>query len=102
VTEYNFWLGVNGPDGRVYAQAQGALVLGGYMTTGGGSSKQVNHPTTARISGGALVERPVPFNLKQMHTVSVVLNDGDFHTAERMAAAIDVALGGWTAWRRSK
>jgi flagellar P-ring protein precursor FlgI len=82
-----------GPDGQVYAQAQGALVLGGYMAAGGGSSKQVNHPTTARIPGGALVERPVPFDLKQMHLVSVLLNDADFHTAERMAAAIDVALG---------
>jgi flagellar P-ring protein precursor FlgI len=82
-----------GPDGQVYAQAQGALVLGGYMAAGGGSSKQVNHPTTARIPGGALVERPVLFDLKQMHMVSVVLNDADFHTAERMAAAIDRALG---------
>jgi flagellar P-ring protein FlgI len=82
-----------GPDGQVYAQAQGALVLGGYLAAGGGSSKQVNHPTTARIPGGALVERSVPFDLKQMHTVSVLLNDADFHTAERMAAAIDLALG---------
>jgi len=82
-----------GPDGQIYAQAQGALVLGGYMATSGGNSKQLNHPTTARIPGGALVERPVPFDLKQMHTVSVVLNDADFHTAERMAAAIDRALG---------
>ncbi|HUD13182.1 MAG TPA: flagellar basal body P-ring protein FlgI [Terracidiphilus sp.] len=82
-----------GPDGQVYAQAQGALVLGGYMAAGGGSSKQVNHPTTARIPGGALVERPVSFDLKTLHTVSVVLNDADFHTAERMAAAIDQALG---------
>ncbi|HEY1901624.1 MAG TPA: flagellar basal body P-ring protein FlgI [Terracidiphilus sp.] len=82
-----------GPDGQVYAQAQGALVLGGYIATGGGSSKQVNHPTTARIPGGALVERSVPFDLKSMHTVSVILNDADFHTAEQMAGAIDQALG---------
>jgi flagellar P-ring protein precursor FlgI len=82
-----------GPDGQVYAQAQGALVLGGYMASSGGNTKQLNHPTTARIPGGALVERPVLFDLKQMHTVSVVLNDADFHTAERMAAAIDRALG---------
>ena len=81
-----------GPDGQVYAQAQGALVLGGYMATSGGNSKQVNHPTTARIPGGALVERPAPFELKQMHSVSVVLNDADFHTAERMAAAINREL----------
>jgi flagellar P-ring protein precursor FlgI len=82
-----------GPDGQIYAQAQGALVLGGYMATAGGNSRQMNHPTTARIPDGALVERPVPFDLKQLHTVSVVLNDADFHTAERMAAAIDQALG---------
>jgi flagellar P-ring protein precursor FlgI len=82
-----------GPDGQIYAQAQGSLVLGGYMATGGGNTKLSNHPTTARIPGGALVERPVPFDLKQMRTVSVVLNDADFHTAERMALSIDKALG---------
>jgi flagellar P-ring protein precursor FlgI len=82
-----------GPDGQVYAQAQGPLVLGGYMTTAGGSTRQMNHPTTARVPGGGLVERPVPFDLAQMQTVSIVLNDADFHTAERMAAAIDHALG---------
>ncbi|HEY1253191.1 MAG TPA: flagellar basal body P-ring protein FlgI, partial [Terracidiphilus sp.] len=83
-----------GPDGQIYAQAQGALVLGGYMAAAGGNTRLSNHPTTARVPGGALVERPVPFDLKQMHVVSVVLNDADFHTAERMAASIDKALGG--------
>jgi flagellar P-ring protein precursor FlgI len=82
-----------GVDGQVYSEAQGALVLGGYMATGGGNAKQVNHPTTARIPGGALVERTVPFDLADMHTLSIVLNDADFHTAEGMAAAIDRALG---------
>jgi len=82
-----------GPDGQIYAQAQGSLVLGGYMATGGGNTKLSNHPTTARIPGGALVERAVPFELKQMRVVSVVLNDADFHTAERMAASIDKTLG---------
>jgi flagellar P-ring protein precursor FlgI len=81
------------PDGQIYAQAQGALVLGGYLAAAAGNARQMNHPTTARIPGGALVERAVPFDLRQMKTVSVVLNDADFHTAERMAAAIDVSLG---------
>jgi len=83
-----------GPDGQIYAEAQGAVVLGGYAATSAGNTKQMNHPTTARIPGGALVERAVPFDLKQMRSVSVVLNDADFHTAERMAAAIDAVLGG--------
>ena len=82
-----------GPDGQIYAQAQGALVLGGYMVSAQGNARQVNHPTTARIPNGALVEREVPFELKQLHRVSVLLHDADFHTAERMAAAIDSSLG---------
>jgi len=82
-----------GPDGQVYAQAQGALVLGGYMTTSGSNSRQMNHPTTARVPGGALVEKPVSLDLKQMQTISVLLNDADFHTAERMAEAINQTIG---------
>lgn len=82
-----------GPDGQIYAQAQGAVVLGGYMVAAQGNARQVNHPTTGRIPNGALVEREVPFELKQLHRISVLLHDADFHTAERMAAAIDASLG---------
>jgi len=83
-----------GPDGEIFAQAQGALVLGGYVAASGGNSHQLNHPTTGRIIGGALVERQIPFDLKQLKTIDVVLNDADFHTAEQMAAAINRALAG--------
>jgi flagellar P-ring protein precursor FlgI len=82
-----------GPDGQIYAQAQGALVLGGYMAGGGGSSRQVNHPTTARIPDGALVERSVPFDLRQLRTVMVDLNQPDFHTAQLMSDAINLSIG---------
>ena len=82
-----------GPDGQIYAQAQGALVLGGYMSSAAGNTKQLNHPTTARIPGGALVEKPVAFELKQMQTISILLNDADFHTSEEMASAINANLG---------
>ncbi|HEX4030896.1 MAG TPA: flagellar basal body P-ring protein FlgI [Terracidiphilus sp.] len=82
-----------GPDGQIFAQAQGGLVLGGYSVTAGGNTRQMNHPTTARIPNGALVEKAVPFNLDQLHTIDVVLNDADFHTAEGTAMAIDKVLG---------
>jgi len=82
-----------GPDGQIYAQAQGALALGGYMSTAGGNARQMNHPTTGRIPGGALVERAVAFEMKQMRTVSLILNDADFHTAERMADAVNQVIG---------
>jgi flagellar P-ring protein precursor FlgI len=35
----------------------------------------------------------VPFELKQLRTVNVILNDADFHTAERLAEAINQSLG---------
>jgi flagellar P-ring protein precursor FlgI len=81
-----------GPDGQIYAQGQGPLVLGGYEVASNGSSKQFNHPTTGRIPGGALVERQVPLELKQMQKFSLLLNDADFRTAERMAGAINREL----------
>jgi flagellar P-ring protein precursor FlgI len=83
-----------GPDGQIYAQAQGGLVLGGYMASAGGNTKLSNHPTTARIPDGALVERAVPFDLEKMRVINVLLNNADFHTAEQMAAAINKKLGG--------
>jgi len=82
-----------GPDGQIFAQAQGPLVLGGYMAVAGGNTRQMNHPTTGRIPSGALVERPVPYDLAQMKTVTVVLNQADFHTAEEMAGAINQVIG---------
>jgi flagellar P-ring protein precursor FlgI len=82
-----------GPDGKIYAQAQGALVLGGYMASAGGNMRQMNHPTTARVPDGALVERAVPFDLDKLHMVNILLNDADFHTAEQMARAINKVIG---------
>ena len=81
-----------GPDGQIYAQAQGPMVLGGYAVTANGSSKSVNYPTTARIPSGAIVERGVPLDLAQMRTLSLLLNDADFETAETVTAAINREL----------
>ncbi len=78
-----------GPDGRIYAQAQGPLVLGGYAAAANGNAKISNHPTTARVPGGAMVERAVVLDLARMPTLSILLNDADFRTAERMADAIN-------------
>ncbi len=52
-----------GADGKIYAQAQGPLVVGGYAITANGNTKQINHPNTARIPYGAVVERGVPLEL---------------------------------------
>lgn len=82
-----------GPDGQIYAQAQGPLVLGGYSVSSNGNTRALNHPTTGRIPSGAIVERTVPFDLSQMHKLSLLLNDPDFRTAEQMALAVNKRLG---------
>lgn len=82
-----------GPDGQIYAQAQGPLVLGGYSVVANGNSRSLNHPTTGRVPDGAMVERGVPLDLNQLRPLTLVLNDADFRTAEQMAQAINRATG---------
>ncbi len=82
-----------GPDGQIYAEAQGPLVIGGYAVSANGNSKTVNYPTTARIPSGAIVERAVPLDLSQMRSLSLLLEDADFRTAETVAGAVNRALG---------
>lgn len=82
-----------GSDGKIYAQAQGPLVVGGYSVSANGTSKQVNYPTTARVPFGAMVERAVPFEIGDRSSFSLLLDDADFKSAESMADAINLELG---------
>jgi flagellar P-ring protein FlgI len=82
-----------GSDGKIYAQAQGPLVVGGYSINVNGNVKQYNHPNTARIPFGAMVERGVPLDLEGKKQFSILLNDADFRSAEAMALAINHSLG---------
>ncbi|HEY4904164.1 MAG TPA: flagellar basal body P-ring protein FlgI [Candidatus Sulfotelmatobacter sp.] len=80
-------------DGQVYGAAQGPLVVGGYATGSSANSKTVNHPTVGRVPNGAIVERDSSVDLSKLPTLSLLLNDASFTTAEEMAAVINQALG---------
>jgi flagellar P-ring protein FlgI len=84
---------LQGPDGKVYASAQGPLTLGGYSAGGTGNTKQVNHPTVGQISNGATVERDAAVDLRQMKTVSFMLQDPDFTATHDIAEAINNEFG---------
>ena len=79
-------------DGKIYAAAQGALIIGGYSAGSGGNTKQVNHPTTGRIPGGALVERDSSLDLRKLDKLSLILDEGDFTTAFEVADRINREL----------
>jgi flagellar P-ring protein precursor FlgI len=82
-----------GTDGKIYAQAQGPLVVGGYSVSVNGNTKQFNHPTVGRIPYGAMVERGIMMDITDRDRFNILLNDADFKSAAAMAAAINVQLG---------
>lgn len=82
-----------GADGKIYAQAQGPLVVGGYSINVNGNIKQFNHPNTARIPYGGMVERGVPLELAGREQFSLLLDNADFKSAQAMARAINLELG---------
>jgi flagellar P-ring protein FlgI len=82
------------PDGKIYAVAQGSLIIGGYSAGSSANAKVVNHTTVGRIPDGALVERDSSLNLAQISALSILLNDPDFDAASELAAVINRELGG--------
>jgi flagellar P-ring protein precursor FlgI len=79
-------------DSQVYAVAQGAAVLGGFVAGGAGNTQGVNHPTVGRIPNGAIVERAAP-SVKIEGVVRLQLRQSDFTTASRIADALNEHFG---------
>lgn len=78
-----------GPDGQVYALAQGRLNVSGFSVQGEAERVTQGVATAARIPGGALVERLVPDQLASLHVLSLELRNPDFVTAARVAGVIN-------------
>ncbi len=89
---------LKGPDGKVYAVAQGPVSTGGFSASGAsGSSVQKAHPTVGFISGGALVEKEVHVQYAELPQLDLVLRTPDFTMANKTASAINSAGCGITA-----
>ncbi len=87
-----------GADRNVYAVGQGPVLIGGFSFSGSsGSSSGQNHTTTGRVPEGAIVERSVPSQTLDQETLVLALRSPSFITAQRMADAIQQALGEGTA-----
>jgi flagellar P-ring protein precursor FlgI len=86
--------GLRGPDGQVYAVAQGPVVTGGFVAGRGGTQQTLNHPTVGRVPSGAIVERAAPTVVPGAR-IKLQLRQADFTTAARIAEVINqkFALG---------
>lgn len=84
---------LKGADNRIYAMAQGNLLVGGAGASAAGSSKQINHLLAGRISNGATVEREVPTSVGQGDSIALELHRADFANTARMVNAINRSFG---------
>ena len=84
---------LRGPDGKVYALAQGQVIVGGYEARGRGARQVKNVPTVGRIPSGAVLERDLPFDM-DVAQVNVILDVPDFTTAKVVQDAINRRFGG--------
>lgn len=82
-----------GPDGKIYALAQGAISIGGFKYDFNGNVVQKNHPTAGTIPGGATVEKNVSTTIVNTNgNIEILLSEPDNTTAQRIADAINNKL----------
>lgn len=81
---------LRGADGQVYAMAQGKIT--GAAPAGGGAAAAAAG-VSEKIPGGAILEKEVTLDFKDMQEVRYLLNAPDFTTSARMARRINEELG---------
>ena len=80
---------LHGPDGQIYAEAQGPLVMGGYTAGNRANGKEVNSTTVGIVPNGGIVEHGVVVDLRDFKLVSLLLRNPDFTTAKQIADAVN-------------
>ena len=85
---------MRGVDGEIYALAQGALTATGIDANAAGSKVSIGVPTSARIPGGAIVERIVDTPFETAENVIYNIRENDFSTTTAIVNAINQKFGG--------
>ncbi len=81
------------PNGEIVALAQGPLSTGGTSVDAGGSSKRTAITTSARIPGGAIMEREIHTEIGDENGFDLILNRTDFSLASRIADTVTKSVG---------
>jgi len=90
---------LKGADGKLYAIAQGNVVVSGLGAEGSDGSKiTINVPSVGLIPNGATVERAVETPFGKMREVVLNLRRPDFTTSNRVTQSINKLLGPGTAY----
>ncbi len=79
-----------GADSGIYALSQGVLSVGGYRYEYNGNMVQKNHPTSASIPNGALVEKHLPGDEQLVSgSVEYVLHEPDITTVSTIVDTVN-------------
>ena len=78
-----------GPDGKVWAIAQGQVITGGKQVARSPAILEGGFPTAGRIPKGAIVEREIHHSLNDKKYIRIFLDTADFSTAKHVADAIN-------------
>ncbi len=84
---------LRGVDGEVYALAQGALTATGIDAAAAGTKVAIGVPTSARVPGGATVERVVNTPFATAEQLVLNIREGDFTTMSAIVNAINNRFG---------
>lgn len=89
---------LRGIDRKIYAIAQGSIVVSGFGIQGiDGSKVTVNVPSSGRILNGAMVEQIIDTPFGDSSEIVLNLHQPDFTTSTRLAEVINNAIGAGSA-----
>lgn len=88
---------LRGVDGEIYGLAQGALTATGIDASAAGSKVSIGVPTSARIPGGATVERMVDNPFEKSDHIVMNVRESDFTTTNAIVNAVNKTFGEGTA-----
>jgi flagellar P-ring protein precursor FlgI len=80
---------LTGPDGEVYAVAQGPVSIGGFIAAGRAAQAIKNHQNVGYIPEGAFVEKAVPVNFNTKGELQLLLQSPDITTSKNIADKIN-------------
>lgn len=81
---------LRGPDGALYATAQGALSVGGFdVSTFTGARLRRNYVTSGRVPEGARIVAGIEFELPESGLVHLNLDEPDFGSARRISEGLN-------------
>ncbi len=80
---------LHGADGNIYAVGQGPLAVSGFAKQGDAESVSQGVPTTGRIPNGAIIEREITGDFRDLRSIVLEVRNPDFNTVVDIADAIN-------------